>query len=173
MKPAVLGIISTVSKVLFETLYCAFTMALIWDVLEWMHNFGTGIPLIPELDRSQFRSSQSSASGLIGWLGGLIDLYNYSFLGAARFGSALGLFMGGFYSLALIKGRRLSARVSAGIVVGALMGARLALMITSNATFCLFGIIAGSFVVAVSIFAGEKGNKLPTLPPADGLQHEV
>lgn len=160
-------ILLAVLKVLTISLIATLVMAFVWDVLEWMRNFGDGLPLIPQLSDLQLAAKPTvSANWFLSLVESFINWYNTTFLGAARFGSALGLVMGGFYALAVVKQHGLQAKVICGAIIGALIGGRLALLITSNASLFVFGLLSGSLIIAISAGFIASAPPVPSLPPA-------
>jgi hypothetical protein len=156
-------IVVAVLKVLTISILSTLLMAFVWDVLEWMRNFGDGLPLIPQLSEMQLAGKSTVSSSLIE---SFINWYNTTFLGAARFGSALGQVMGGFYALGTIKQRGLATHAVCGAIIGALIGGRFALLITSNASLFVFGILAGSLIIGTAAAMIESAPRVPSLPPA-------
>ena len=160
-------IIFAVLKVLTISLLSGIVMAFVWDVLEWMRNFGDGLPLLPQLSEMQLASKpMTSANPFMSLVESFINWYNVTFLGAARFGLALGLVMGGFYALGTLKQHGHAAKIASALIIGALIGGRLALLITSNATVFLFGVLAGSLFFGLAMGVIVSAPQLPALPPA-------
>jgi hypothetical protein len=160
-------IVLAVLKVLTISLLSGIVMAFVWDVLEWMRNFGGGLPLLPQLSEMQLASKPTaSANSFMSLVESFINWYNVTFLGAARFGLALGLVMGGFYALGTLKQHGRAAKIASSVSIGALVGGRVALLITSNATVFLFGVMVGSLLFGLSMGVICSARQLPPLPPA-------
>jgi hypothetical protein len=161
------NIVIAVLKVLVISLLSAVVMSLVWDVLEWMRNFGEGLPLIPQLSEMQLASKLTTCTNpFMSLVESFINWYNVTFLGAARFGSALGLVMGGFYALGTLRQHVPAAKIASAVSIGALIGGRLALLITSNATVFLFGVMADALLFGTAVGVIASAPQLPPLPPA-------
>jgi hypothetical protein len=155
--------IIAIARVLLITTGFVIIMALLWDVLDWMRNFGSGLPVIPQLSNQISATTDNHAS----IIDAVISWHNFTFLGAARFGSALGTFLGVFYALSTLEKFSPQAKFASALIAGLLIGGRLALLLSSQAHIFLFGSITGAIMALVisAILASKK--PIEPLPPID------
>lgn len=160
--------ISIVTVVIYVAL-SALVMACIWTAIEAMRQFGVYSQqmLFDQLRVVKIAEDSMRTYGTSSFLGQIenaLKWYNLTFIGAARYGSGLGIFIGAYLALTSVSERSLPAKVVAALIAGAFVGARLFLMVTSEPKMFLAGAIFGSLLfVAYTIFDGRQ-EKLPDLP---------
>lgn len=164
MKGQCLDCVQSMARALCISLLTAVAMALVWDIVDWMRNYGSGQAVLPQLTPTQLRDVLGESPSPAWTAGAFIDWYNTTFVGAARFGTALGIVMGGFYALGSMTENRFVPKILAAIVVGALIGGRLALLISSSAHLFVWGMILGAIFLAGAVGFLATRPQLPDLP---------
>ena len=140
--------------VVIDIAVCALLMACFWTAVEAMRQFGV---YSPQAMSDQLHAVKIAEGALrtydpqtfLGQIESALKWYNLTFIGAARYGSGLGIFIGAYLALASLRSRVLPAKVVAASVAGAFVGARLFLMVTSEPKMFL----AGAFVGSVLLFS--------------------
>lgn len=164
------SLLSTIKALLLvagTTAGSAIVMAIAWGALDWMRHFPAPVPVLPDFFHSRTRY-EPPPSGAVTPLEALatsiINWYNLTFIGATRFGSGLGIIAGGIWSLTLVKGFPRVARVLAGLIGGALIGGRLALMLGSFPRTFLGSTICGALIGALIMMLVSDQKHIPELP---------
>lgn len=140
--------------------------ATLWASIDWLRNYGTGYSPQPPFGAAQLggRNRIYPASSFMGALEDLIDWYNSTFQGAARFGSGFGIIAGMCIALSCITRYSLAVRLVSGIICGGIIGGRIMLMLTSDVRYFLSGMIAGSVIGGIALARAGMPSKLAPLP---------
>lgn len=147
----------------------ALIMACMWTAIEAMRQFGvySQQSLADQLHAVKVAEASLRTydpNSFLGQIESMLKWYNLTFIGAARYGSGLGIFIGAYLALVSISNRVLVARVVSAFIAGGFVGARLFLMVTSEPKMFIAGFLLGAFVfVAVCVWDNRK-DKLPDLP---------
>lgn len=146
----------------------ALLMAFVWDLLDWMRSYGSGLPLFPQLLKPPDNlAGAAGARSCFGFdVARLIDWFNCTFLGAARFGTALGLVWGGIYVLCTLGRCSRLEKYAAATVIGAMIGGRCGLLLSSSAHIFLGSLVLGATLGCLSIAA--SGSSLSRQPLVEG-----
>ncbi len=161
-----LGLVIVVGIVIVATL----ALGAWWGVIDWLRNFGRTELSLPLIDRQAtpgqaFRQWPNGT--LFGVLEDAINWYNFSFTSGTRFGSGIGIIGGGIAAIMLSERYGLSTRLAAGVVGGGLIGARWALMVTSDVPYFLAGILIGVACGVAACLVNDPRRRLPDLPELD------
>lgn len=171
MKETALEIGRSIVIVLIDITLAALLMACIWTAIESMRQFGvySQQSLADQLQAVKVAEASMRSYDPDSFLGGIesfLKWYNLTFIGAARYGSGIGIFIGAYFALSAVAEYKLSAKITASLIAGAFVGARLFLMVTSEPKMFLAGAILGALVfVAYRVFDSRQ-EKLPDLPIA-------
>ncbi len=160
--------LSGIFLVLVLTAASALTFAVAWGLVDWMRNFGTGLAPLPFLDHGCLQTDtfrRFPAGSFCGVTEDLINWYNVTFCNALRFGSGLGIIGGAFFALSFVRHLGLTARIIAGFMAGALIGARSIMMVTSDVPFFFAGLCLGGVFVGVYMSLSGDTPRVPPLPP--------
>ncbi len=137
----------------------AFVIGNLWLLIGWMRFYGVEPGVVASavpLDIVDYHNI------FLNEVGKLIDSYNLMFQGNARFGSGIGAVAGAGMALVTVSQARLSVRVAAAALAGAIIGGRIALTFTSSPTpFLLSASLGFTFFALIQLFTHEK---LPTIP---------
>jgi len=153
--------VKSVSIVLAVSALGAVTIGSLWVLLGWMRFYGleTGVvaqavPLDPVNYGNAFLNGTSQ----------VIEWYNGTAQGNARFGSGMGLIAGSCLSLIALRRANLPARTCAVVLAGLITGGRLCLTFTSSpAPFLVCAALMG-VLFGVAFFLTRE--PLPALPRA-------
>lgn len=139
--------------------------AVIWGVVDYFMKFN---PVQPPPLWLPFTASyqQISAGQQMSDFDRFVDTYNVLFPGACRFGSGIGMVLGGFWSVAQVRKNCICEKVTVGIFAGGLLGSRIMLMATSLATPCVWAFFAGAAFLPVYLLLSRRLYPWPNLPPA-------
>jgi hypothetical protein len=151
----------------------ALIMACMWTAIEAMRQFGvySQQALADQLHAVKIAEASLRTydpNSFLGQMESMIKWYNLTFIGAARYGSGLGIFIGAYLALMSISNRALAARVVAAYIAGGLVGARLFLMVTSEPKMFIAGFLLGACLFAGIVVWSNRQEKLPDLPTALG-----
>lgn len=168
-----LSILKAATLVVAMTVGLGLLMAVVWGALDWMRCFPAPVPVLPDFLQTTSRyvpPAASAAGPLEGLAVAVMNWYNLTFIGATRFGSGLGGLAGAILALALVGSARARypavARVVAGLLGGAFIGGRLALMLGSFPRTFLWGTICGA-VTGAAMLAASARESIPELPEAE------
>jgi hypothetical protein len=153
-----------IAKSLLIPLGAALIMAFVWDVLDWMRNYGSGMPVIPQLTNTPVQALAVASSENHAVIDSFITWYNFTFLGAARFGNALGIVLGGICVLCTLRHYSLIEKYIATALIGLLIGGRVGLLISSSSHIFVGGSVIGVLVGALSTFILRQADYVPDLP---------
>ncbi len=164
-------ILASVVTVLLCVAMSALLMACVWTAIEAMRQFGV---YSQEALADQLRAVKVAEDSLrtydtasfLGQIESMLKWYNLTFIGAARYGSGLGIFIGAYFALISVRDRVLPARIVAAVLAGAFVGARLFLMVTSEPKMFLAGVILGAILFAAWSIWNSRQENLPDLPMA-------
>jgi len=152
-------VMRAVAFVLAASAAGAFVIANLWLLIGWMRFYGLEPGVVASavpLDIVDYHNV------FLNEVGKLIDSYNLTFQGNARFGSGIGAIAGAGMALVAMSQDRLPVRVAAAAVAGAIIGGRLALTFTSSPIAFLLGTSLGFALFAlIQLFIHEN---LPTIP---------
>lgn len=141
-----------------------------WALVDWLRNYGSSIQALPAMD-TQVVPSQVyrhwPAGSFCGFWEDAINWYNFTFKSATRFGSGIGLIGGAIFAIMSCRRLGLAARIAAGAIGGALIGARSILMVTSDVPYFLVGLGLGSALAVVAAIVNDPRRMFPDLPPPD------
>jgi hypothetical protein len=167
------SILEAATLVIGMTVGLGLIMAVVWGALDWMRYFPAPVPVLPDFlhTKSRYVPPAASASAPLESLAvAVMNWYNLTFIGATRFGSGLGMLAGAIWALAVVGSTRArypaAARAVAGLLGGAFIGGRLALMLGSFPRTLLWGTICGALIGAAMLAAGAR-ESIPELPEAD------
>lgn len=137
----------------------AFVIANLWLLIGWMRFYG----LEPGVVASAVPLETVDYHNIfLNEVGKLIDSYNLTFQGNARFGSGIGAVAGAGLALVAVSQACLSVRVAAAALAGAIIGGRIALTFTSSPILFLVSASAGfTFFAFIQLLTHET---LPTIP---------
>jgi hypothetical protein len=96
-----------------------------------------------------------------------VDVYNFLFPGACRFGSGIGMVAGGFWSVGRVKKGCFAENLSVGILAGSLLFARIMLMATSKAEPVIYAFFVGAVVLPIYLLNRNRLYSAPSLPRAE------
>ncbi|HEY9755010.1 MAG TPA: hypothetical protein V6C97_07615 [Oculatellaceae cyanobacterium] len=139
----------------------------IWGVVDWLRAYGSGLNPFPYFDSIHYQVEPfrfEKPGTLLGSIEDLNNWYNLNFRGATRFGSGLGFIFGAFFSMSLFEQEALALRIVAGVVAGAAMGGRSALMLGSGARWSLIGYLVGASIGALYMTISAAPPKFRKLP---------
>lgn len=169
MSKAVTDAVVTATITIVCIVVSAFIMAHVWTAIDAMRQFGTGDAQFLEQTLKAAKVAEEARhdyepGSFMGAVESGIKWYNLTFLGPARYGSGLGIFIGAFLAMLTLRNRRFSSRVLSALIAGGFVGGRLCLMVTSNPFLVLLGTILGAPILcAVQIFQSRQ-EQLPELP---------
>ncbi len=150
-------LIPVVLRSVLIPLLFALIMAIVWDLLDWMRNYGSGVPLIPHLTNLPEHLFDSHSNKYYFSVDNFINWYNFTFLGAAHFGTALGIVLGGIYVFCNV--RSLEEKYIAAIIVGSIIGGRIGLLFSSSSHIFLGGLLAGAIIGGLRAFTFRHSTK--------------
>lgn len=156
------------TTVVIDIVVCALLMACFWTAVEAMRQFGVYSPQAMSEQLHAVKVAEDALRtydphGFLGQIESALKWYNLTFIGAARYGSGLGIFIGAYLALASLRSRVLPAKVVAACLAGAFVGARLFLMVTSEPKMFLAGACVGAVMLA-SLTIWQGGEQAPDLP---------
>jgi len=157
--------IKAVSIVVSISLALAIAMAICWGCLEWMRNFPSRVPVLPDFfhTKTDYQAPPvTAATPLEAMAIDFMNWYNITFIGATRFGSALGIIAGAIWSCSLVRVYPRAARLCAGLVAGAFIGSRLAQILGPFPRTFIVATICGATLGALSM--ALPPSRIPPLP---------
>lgn len=153
--------VRSVATVMVSGAVAAIFFGYVWVVVGWMRFYGLEpgvVALAVPLETIDYKY------GFLNTVAQLIDLYNISFQGNARFGSGIGVIAGACASLLLLQKCTRPTKIVSAAVAGAAVGGRFCLSFTSAPTPFLLMVALGALSFALIQFCVEE--KLPSLPTA-------
>ncbi len=161
-KHASTGVLRTIIAFLIP----GFLFAVVYGVVDWFQKFNSIQP--PPLWLPFAAPYQQITAGeQMSDFDKFVDMYNFIFPGACRFGSGIGMVVGGFWSVAKVRKNCLPEKLAVGVVAGGLLGSRMMLMATSQAEPFLVAFIAGAIFLPSYLLLSNKLYAAPELPAAD------
>lgn len=148
-----------VAMVMILAAVSAIFFGYVWVAVGWMRFYGLEPGVVASavpLDTIDYKN------GFLNAVAQLVDLYNISFQGNARFGSGIGVIAGACASLLLLQHCSRPTKIVSAAVAGAAVGGRFCLTFTSAPAPFLLMIALGAFSFALIQFFVEE--KLPSLP---------
>ncbi len=170
MKRTIADIFASVTTVIVYIVMSTLVMACVWTAIEAMRQFGV---YNPQVLADQLRAVKIAEDAMrtydpgsfLGQIESMLKWYNLTFIGAARYGSGLGIFIGAYFALVSLSNRVLAARVAAALVAGSLVGARLFLMVTSEPKMFIAGACIGAGLFAGVTIWNSRQEHIPDLLP--------
>jgi hypothetical protein len=142
----------------------------IWGIVDWLRTYGSGLSAFPYFDAAHYQAEPfrfEKPGTLMGSIEDLNNWYNLNFRGATRFGSGLGFIFGAFFAMTLFEQNSFAWRIVAGIIAGAAMGGRSALMLGSGARWSLIGYLVGASLGALYMVVSAAPARISKLPEYD------
>ena len=159
--------IKAVALVLAISLALALAGGILWGALEWMRNFPSRVPVLPDFFhvRTNYEPPPVTATTPLEALAiNFMNWYNITFIGATRFGAALGVISGALWSCSLLKSYPRVARFTAGLLAGALIGSRLAQILGPFPRTFIAVTICGAALGALTVTITPSKDHIPPLP---------
>ncbi|MBX9878502.1 MAG: hypothetical protein K2Y22_08585 [Candidatus Obscuribacterales bacterium] len=168
MNRTITDIFASVITAIIYIAMSTLVMACIWTAIEAMRQFGVYnqqamIDQLRAVKIAEDAMRTYDPSSLLGQIESMLKWYNLTFIGAARYGSGLGIFIGAYFALVSLSSRVLAARVAAAIVAGSLVGARLFLMVTSEPKMFIAGACIGAGLFAGVTIWHSRQEHIPDL----------
>src|SRR5262249_44014491 len=132
-----------------------------------MRNFPAKVPVLPDFFhvKTDYEPPPVTAATPLEALAiNFMNWYNITFIGATRFGAALGIISGALWSCSLIRSYPRIARLSAGLVGGALVGSRLAQILGPFPRTFIVVTICGAAIGALTLALTPNKDRIPPLP---------
>lgn len=161
-KHAFTGIFRTVLAVIIPGLL----FAVLWGVVDFLQKYNSVQPpplWLPFTAKYQ----QINAGQQMSDFDKLVDLYNIMFPGACRFGSGIGMVLGGFWSVGKVDKKCTAEKLAVGIFAGGLLGSRIMLMLTSSAQLFFSAMVVGALLLPYYLFQSKRLYAAPSLPLAE------
>lgn len=140
--------------------------AVIWGVIDWARSYGL-YPPVPLYLPFTAQNIVISGEHQMTQFEKFVDMYNVVFPGACRFGSGIGMAIGGFWSLAKIGKYCQSEKLIVGTLAGGLLCARLMLMLSSQPQPVLIAFIFGAVSIPLYLLNSNKLYSAADLPRVD------
>lgn len=140
--------------------------AVIWGVIDWMRSYGL-IPTVPLYLPFTAQNIVISGDHQMNQFEKFVDTYNVVFPGACRFGSGIGMAIGGFWSLAKVRKNCNAEKLVVGIIAGGLLCARILLMLSSQPQPVLLAFFYGAVLIPLYLLNSNKLYAAADLPRAD------
>jgi hypothetical protein len=151
----------------FLPLALAVIAGAVWGLVDWLRTYGSGIAPFPYFDCTQsgmeFHSRYQPGT-FFGTIEIAINWYNTTFRGGTRFGSGLGFMAGAFVTMGFYKERDILVRTTAGVIIGAEIGARFVLNLGSGVPLFLVGVTIGAIIGGLYMGLGAVPSKARNLP---------
>lgn len=148
-------------KLVASCVVLSVPLAFLMLVVNYMRTFGLPSDIAAATSQAL---TNSSFTGLYFWMDQVIAWYNAVFPGYARFGSGLGILIAAFWTLNEVRSASVVTRLVGGLMCGAVIGGRSALMVSSSPRFVLTGIIIGSIGGAAYLIFSGRPSPFQPLP---------
>ena len=158
-RPVVLQIFLGIGLVIVSASAAAVVGGLMFEGVNWLRTYG-----LPQTVNQGSIVATVGNGPVLGAIAKIVDLYNGSFMGFARFGAGLGSMAACFWALGRAKQYSAVARTATGCFAGALIGARMVMMITSQPNLVLIGLLLGAFTAGLCMFLSARPSNFKPLP---------